>query len=156
MRYEPKDYNSEECLKERIEWCQKFLELGGSLVNVVYMDEVGFNLHLTRRFGRARRGQRCHRIRPTQRRRNLSLVVAVGREGIIAHDVTLGAYNTDKFLEFVLTKVIPSLDRQRFILMDNVSFHKSSEIQQTFEDAGHIYFCLPSYSSIPQCCRMGI
>ena len=24
MRYEPDDYNNEECLIEHIEWCQKF------------------------------------------------------------------------------------------------------------------------------------
>jgi transposase len=73
-------------------------------------------------------------------------VVAVGREGVIALGVTLGAYNIDKFLEFIQTKVIPSLDRQRFIVMDNAPFYRSCEIQQTFEDVGHIYFCLPSYS----------
>jgi len=30
-----------------------------------------------------------------------SLEVAVGREGVIAHNVTLGAYNNYKFLEFI-------------------------------------------------------
>ena len=30
--------------------------------------------------------------------------------------------------------------------MNNVPFHKSREIQQTFEDAGHIYIRLLSYS----------
>jgi hypothetical protein len=58
--------------------------------------------------------------------------------------VTLGAYNTNKFLEYIHTNVIPSLDKQRFILIDNVSFPKSCEIQQAFEDVGHIYFHLPS------------
>ena len=53
-------------------------------------------------------------------------MVAIGREGVIAYNVTLGAYHTYKFLE---TKVIPSLDRQRFILMDNVPFHKSSDYE---------------------------
>lgn len=48
MCYNQERYNNEECLREHIEWCQKFLELGGSMVDVVYMDEVGFNLHLTR------------------------------------------------------------------------------------------------------------
>jgi hypothetical protein len=75
-----------------------------------------------------------------------SLEVAIGREGVIAHDVTLGAYNTNKFLKFFQTRVIPSLDRQTFMLMDNVPFHESREIQQVFEDVGHIYFRLPSYS----------
>jgi pyoverdine/dityrosine biosynthesis protein Dit1 len=36
---------------------------------------------------------------------NLSLVV--GHEGVIAHNVALGAYNTNKFLEFIQTKVHP-------------------------------------------------
>jgi hypothetical protein len=30
--------------------------------------------------------------------------------------------------------------------MDNVPFHISFEIQQAFEDVGHIYFRWPSYS----------
>ena len=42
----------------------------------------------------------------------VSLVVALGCEGIIAHGVALGAYNIHKFLEFFQTKVIHSLDRQ--------------------------------------------
>ena len=92
------------------------------MVGDVYMDEAGFNLHFTHQFGRARQGQRCQRIHPTQRGQDLSLVVVVGCEG-----VTLGAYNTNKFLEFIQTKVIPSLDIQRFILVNNVPFHKSRE-----------------------------
>jgi hypothetical protein len=39
-------------------------------------------------------------------------VVAVGCEGIIAHDATLGASNIDTFLAFIQTKVIPSPDKQ--------------------------------------------
>jgi hypothetical protein len=70
------------------------------LTDVVYMDEVNFNLHLICHFGRARRGQRCQWIPPTQRGQNLFSVVAVGH-GVIAHDVTLGAYNTNKFLECI-------------------------------------------------------
>jgi hypothetical protein len=60
------------------------------------------------------------------------LVVALDCEGVIAHDVTLGAYNTNKLLEFIQTKFIPSLDRESFILMRNVPFRRSHEIQQAF------------------------
>ena len=31
--------------------------------------------------------------------------------------------------------------------MNNVPFHIFYEIQQAFEDVGHIYFCMPSHSS---------
>lgn len=110
------------------------------MVDVVYMDEANFNLHWICRFGRARRGQRCQQTRPTERGQNLSLVVAVGHEGVIAHNVTLRAYNSNKFLEFSQTKVIPSLDRRRF--MDNVPFHKFCNIPQAFEDIGYISLLL--------------
>ena len=60
-------------------------------------------------------------------------------EGGIAHNATLGAYVTNKFLESIQAKVIPTLNRQRLILMDNIPIHKSRENQQAFEDVGHIY-----------------
>ena len=54
------------------------------------------------------------------------------REGVIAHVVTLGADDSKKFLEFTQTKVIPSHDKQRIILMDNVPFHRSCENTTSF------------------------
>ena len=47
MRYELNNYKNEERLGERIERCQKFMELNGNMVDVVYMDEGCFDLHLT-------------------------------------------------------------------------------------------------------------
>jgi hypothetical protein len=75
--------------------------------------------------------------------------VAVGCEGVIAQDGTLGAYNTYKFYDAFKPGPFLSLDRQRFILMDNVPFDKSRDIQQAFEDVGHMYFYLSSYSPFP-------
>jgi hypothetical protein len=72
------------------------------------------------------------------RAQNLSLVVVISHEGVVAHNVILGAHNTDKSFEFIHTKVIPSLERQRFVLMNNVPFHRFRAIQQAFEDVGHI------------------
>jgi hypothetical protein len=76
--------------------------------------------------------KRCQRIRPTQRGRNLSLVDAVGCEGVIAHNITFGDYNTYKFLEFIQTMAISSLSRQRFILMDKCPIWKISWITTSF------------------------
>ena len=49
---------NKKCLGECIECCLHFLERGGSVVDVVYMAQVGFNLDLTHHFGRAHRGQK--------------------------------------------------------------------------------------------------
>jgi hypothetical protein len=48
------------------------------------------------------------------------IVVVVGHKGIITYYVTLGAFNVDKFVEFVQRQMILDCDKQSFILMDNV------------------------------------
>ena len=47
IRCELYKYNNEERRREHIKWCQKLVELGGNIVDVVYMDEVDFILHFT-------------------------------------------------------------------------------------------------------------
>ena len=45
---------------------RKKLELNGNMADVVYMDDVRSNSHLTHRFGRASRGQNYQQIYPTK------------------------------------------------------------------------------------------
>ncbi|KAF9121635.1 hypothetical protein BGW39_010370 [Mortierella sp. 14UC] len=52
LRQEPADYNNPERLQARQVWTQEFLESAASMMNAVFVDEAGFNLHLVRRFGR--------------------------------------------------------------------------------------------------------
>jgi hypothetical protein len=71
------------------------------MVAVVYIDDVGFNLHLTQCFGKTHQGQRCQWICPTQKSWNLSLVIIIGCKGVIVHNIMLGVHNVDKFLDFI-------------------------------------------------------
>jgi transposase len=145
-RQEPADYNSPERIQHRQAWTQEFLEMGGSMMEAVYIDEAGFNLHLARRFGRSRRGRRAVQVRPTQRGRNISLVVAIGMEGVIAAQVRLGAFNTERYNEFLRDGLLPALNGPRTLIQDNVPFHRSLVVQETIEEAGHICMQLPPYS----------
>jgi hypothetical protein len=72
-------------------------------------------------------------------------VVVVGHKGIITYYVTLGAFNVDKFVEFFQRQMIINCDKQSFILMYNVRFCKSCEIQ-VVKEASYIYFCMLTYS----------
>jgi hypothetical protein len=72
-------------------------------------------------------------------------VVVVGHKGIITYYVTLGAFNVDKFVEFFQRQMIIDCDKQSFILMDNVRFCKSCEIQ-VVKEASYIYFRMLTYS----------
>ena len=57
----------------------------------VYIDEAGFNLHITRKYGRAPRGRRAFQRVPYNRGPNMSLVVAVDKTGVLAHQFKRGA-----------------------------------------------------------------
>ena len=74
------------------------------------------------------------------------VVIAVSREGILAYEGKLGVYNSAIYTEFIRTKLLPILNHPRVILMDNVPFHKSTNVRQAIESAGHVYLRLPAYS----------
>ncbi|KAF9323522.1 hypothetical protein BG006_001364, partial [Podila minutissima] len=50
----------------------------------VYIDEAGFNLHITRKYGRAPQGRRAFQRVPYNRGPNMSLVITVDKTGILA------------------------------------------------------------------------
>ena len=58
MRAELERYNDPEYFKERRRWAEIALQDPGNMNDFVYIDEEGFNLHITRNFGRAPRGRR--------------------------------------------------------------------------------------------------
>ena len=146
IRYEPVDYNSEQRIEDRYNWVRRLEDTNTLLTDCVFLDESGFNLHLTRRFGRARKGQQATIVRPTQRGRNVSLMVAVAREGIVATEVRLGAFNANLFVDFLMNSLIPALDGPRTIVMDNVPFHKHVRVGEVLEEAGHTVLRLPPYT----------
>src|SRR4051812_29118193 len=55
-------------------------------------------------------------------------------------------HNSITYTEFICTKLLSSLSPSHIILMDNVPFHKNSNVRQAIESAGHIYLHLPTYS----------
>lgn len=149
-RYEPDDFNSNERIAARRIWCQTQMDSGGlDLADAIFIDEAGFNCHLTRRQGRSRTGSRPLVRRPTQRGRNLTLVVAVGGEGIVATHCQYGGFNGAAFDAFVKEKVLPKLQedrRRRNIIMDNARIHNRVRRMEILEGSGGRLLFLPPYS----------
>ena len=73
-------------------------------------------------------------------------MVAVAREGIVATEVRLGAFNANYFVDFLTNSLIPALDGPRTIVMDNVPFHKNIRVGEVLEEAGHTVLRLPPYT----------
>ena len=69
--------------------------------NLVFIDETGINLALTRFYGRSEAGARVYAERPSNKGENITLIGAMSDEGLIASMTFPGSFNTASFLVFI-------------------------------------------------------
>lgn len=116
------------------------------LRNLVFVDEAGVHLGMTRLNGRAAKGERVHDVRPRSVGQNISLIGAIGLEGLIATMTIPGSVNTEVFVTYLLEVLIPQLWVGAIIVMDNLRVHYAERVRQAIESAGTKLVFLPPYS----------
>lgn len=121
-------------------------EWGSQLGHLKFIDESGVNLGFTRRFGRARPGQRVVEGTPGDTGRHYTLIAALSAQGIQAPWLLEGAMDGAAFEVYIAQVLVPTLRRGDIVLMDNLSFHKGPRVRILIEAVGaHLEF-LPPYS----------
>jgi transposase len=127
---------------------KKFRKLTGAFESghYIFLDEMGSNLSLTRRYGRAAPGERVRDQVPGDRGGNLSTIGAIGVDGIRTGLSVPGAIDGETMLFFVEELLVPTLTRGDIVLMDNASIHKLDDIEDAIEAAGAGLLFLPPYS----------
>lgn len=116
------------------------------LARLKFIDESGTNLGFTRRFGRARPGQRVIEGTPDDSGPHYTLVAALGLQGVQAPWMLEGAMDGLAFEVYVGQVLVPTLRPGDMVFMDNLSFHKAPGIRQLIEAAGARLEFLPPYS----------
>ena len=114
--------------------------------NLVFVDESGLNLGMTRLYGRAPRGERLYDSCPRDRGKNISLIGALSMDGLIATMSIPGSVNTNVFVTYVQEVLTPQLWAGAIVVMDNLSVHTAAVIQEVIEAVGARVVFLPPYS----------
>jgi transposase len=130
--------------QQRVEFWQ--LIQGILAKDMIFIDESGVNLALVRLFARAPKGQRAHGARPHKRGKNVSVIGAIGLDGVITQYSILGASDGLTFEAFIAQKLVPKLWVGACVIMDNCSIHKGKEIEALIQRAGARLIYLPPYS----------
>jgi transposase len=119
------------------------------------VDESAVNTAMTRRHGRAPRGERVHDSAPRNYGTHTSVIGAMGLRGLVATLTVEGAVDTlcfDAYLEQVLG---PQLRRGDVVVLDNLGAHRASRIEEVAERRGAQVLWLapysPDFSPIEQC-----
>jgi transposase len=114
--------------------------------NLVFIDETGVNLAMTRNYGRCKGGARVYYNRPGNKGKNLTLIGAMSDEGLIATMTFPGSLNTASFLVFVDKILLPQLWIGAIVVMDNLPVHYAKTTKALIESVGAFVKFLPPYS----------
>lgn len=110
------------------------------------MDESGSNLALTRLYGRAAPGERVAEGVPQNYGENVTILAAIGFDGLQAPMTVNGAVDGAVFLAYVREMLCPTLAEGDIVVMDNLKAHKVAGVREAIEARGARLEYLPPYS----------
>ena len=114
--------------------------------HLVFIDETGASTKMARRYGRARRGQRCRAPIPHGHWKTTTFTGALRLGGMTAPMVLDGPMNGVAFQAYVGQVLVPTLTPGDIVVMDNLPAHKGASVRSLIEAAGAHLLYLPPYS----------
>ncbi|OFV93510.1 MAG: hypothetical protein A3F68_06245 [Acidobacteria bacterium RIFCSPLOWO2_12_FULL_54_10] len=112
----------------------------------MFLDESGVTTEMTRRYGRAPRGERVHEATPAGHWSTLTLLGAMTAEGLLATMTIESPTDGEVFLAYVDQVLCPRLQPGQVVIMDNLAAHKVVGVRERIEAAGAQLLYLPPYS----------
>lgn len=134
----------DDVMEKRKNWNEKQPELAAE--RLVFIDESGVNIDLTRRYGRAAGKARVHDYAPLNTPKNTTLVSSVRLDGTTAYEYFQGSLTGEKFLNYVRKTLVPTLRKDDIVVMDNLRSHKVKGVVEDIEAVGAKVMFLPPYS----------
>ena len=116
---------------------------------LVFLDECGVLTGMARLYGRSPRGTRAPGTAPCGRWTRLSVLGALGHEGMLAAMSVEGATSGAVFHAYLEQVLLPALRERKpdaVLVMDNLGAHKTPEVRELLDGSGFPYRYLPSYS----------
>ena len=101
---------------------------------------------MTRRYGRAPRGERVVDTAPAGDWRTLTLLGAISWQGMLASMIIESPTDGDVFLAYLEQILCPKLQPGHVVVMDNLGAHKVAGVRELIEARGAQLLYLPPYS----------
>jgi transposase len=114
--------------------------------DLLFVDETGVNLAMTRLYARAPKGERIYVAAPVNKGKNITVLGALSLVGLVEAMTIEGSSDGPVFATFIQEVCVPVLRPGQTVIMDNLSAHKVDGIQQAIEGVGAQLEYLPPYS----------
>jgi transposase len=113
---------------------------------LIFPDESGVTTEMTRRYGRAVRGERVCEGTPGGHWRTLTVLGAIRASGWVASRTIEAATDGDIFLAYLEQVLCSQLRPGDVVVMDNLAAHKVAGVRERIEPCGARLLYLPPYS----------
>lgn len=113
---------------------------------IVYLDESGFAVDAPRTHGYSTKGKRCYDRHDWHAKGRLNAIGAMTNFTLLTVQLWECNIDSDVFLTWVKTALLPSVPTASIIVLDGAPFHKRMDIIRGIEKEGHKVEFLPSYS----------
>ena len=114
--------------------------------HLVFLDESGVNINMTRHYARAWKNRRAVDKTPLNTPCNTTVLSSIRLNGNCAYTVYQGGTTAERFAEYLKTKLLPTLSEADIIVMDNMRFHHAKAVEQLLDSSKVTYLYLPPYS----------
>ncbi len=128
-------------LKRRRKWGESQVDLEPE--RLIFIDETWASTDMTRRNGRARKGERLRAGIPFGHWKTTTFVAGLRLDGIVAPMVIDAPINGRSFRAYVEKVLVPELRPGDIVVMDNLGSHKAPIIREMIEAAGGSLLYLP-------------
>jgi len=112
----------------------------------VYVDESGFEAYTYRPYAWSKRGDKSYGDRRGQRGTRTSLIAGKRGKQLLAPVLFQGSTNARWFNQWLEEHLLPQLQPNSTIILDNAPFHRKDDVFRIAQEAGHSVLFLPPYS----------
>jgi transposase len=140
----PQEQDDPKVVAEREQWGEWMGEIDPD--RFVFLDESNAKTTMTRRYGRAPRGERVDEGVPAGKYHSTTMLGALRHDGTIAAMVYEGGTNVSVMRAFAEGELQTILGPNDIVVMDNLAAHKDKQVVAAIEAAGARVCFLPPYS----------
>ena len=114
--------------------------------DLVFLDESGCNTDMTRRYAYSLGGSRAVDSAPLSKPKNTTILSSIQLDGTLRYTTFSGGTTVERFKRYLETDLLPHLNGNSVLIMDNMKSHHAKAIKQLLEEAKIRYIFLPPYS----------
>ena len=132
-------------IEERKIWNENLLNY--DVNKLIFLDESGVNINMTRIYGWAMGGNRVVDNAPINTPTNTTILSSIRLNGQTAYTTYSGGTTGEKFVEYLKNILFPTLDKGDIVIMDNMMrSHHIKAVAEAANEAQITILYLPPYS----------